>query len=372
MQYRFGMRFAAAAIVVILLGGSPAGASPQQSQPPTSTTPDDAPSIAVGAVLFQDFSYALEPTTTDSDGNAIHFNQFNVSRTFIDVKGRISRLVGFRITPDIARETSAFSNIAGSLELRLMYAYAQFNFDAWMPPGSNARFGIQPTPWLELADAVYRYRFQGTTFAEREGYLGPSDAGASFLYALPSGYGDLQVGVFNGENFNKAEVNNQKSVQMLATVRPFANPSAAAVVRGLRGSIFYDDDRYVRNGPRRRLIGAVTFEHPRVNASVEVLRAADRTSITKPQIDGSGYSIWATPVGPHGLEGLVRYDRLQPNTLLSAQRRSRTIVGIAYWLPRRSGVTSALLLDYEAQTFENVTPAQPRQAKLAIHGLFQF
>src|SRR5262245_52653248 len=179
-------------VLILLCSASLASAQ----TPSTAAAPaDDTPSIKVGAVIFPDYTYTLDPATTDADGNSIHLNQFNVTRAFLDVTGRISRHIGFRVTPDVARETSSFSNIAGSVELRIMYAYAEFNFDDWMTPGSFARFGIQPTPWIDFADRVYRYRFQGTTFGEREGYLSPADAGASFRYAFGSEYGDLHVGV---------------------------------------------------------------------------------------------------------------------------------------------------------------------------------
>src|SRR5437773_746305 len=186
------------------------------------TPPDDTPSIKVGAVIYPDFTYTLTPTTTDADGNTINFSQFNVSRAYINITGNISHIIAFRITPDVSRETSSFSTLAGSLEFRIKYAYAQFNLDDWMTKGSYGRFGIQQTPWLDFAEGIYRYRFQGTMFVEREGYFASADGGASFHYQLPANYGDVHVGVFNGENYNKAEVNNEKSYQIRGTVRPFA------------------------------------------------------------------------------------------------------------------------------------------------------
>ena len=344
----------------------------QVSSTAGSTSPDDTPSIKVGAVIYADYTYALNPTTIDSDGNTIHLSQFNVTRSYINITGNISHIVAFRITPDVARETSAFSNIAGSLEFRIKYAYLQLNLADWMTEGSYARFGIQQTPWLDFAENIYRYRFQGTMFAEREGYFASADGGASFHYQFPSNYVDVHVGVFNGENFNKAEVNNEKSYQVRATVRPFASPSTSAVLRGIRGSVFYDADRYVKNGPRNRFIGSLTYEHPYLNAAFEFLDTADRTSMTKPEVDGRGYSVWATPRSPKGFEALLRYDHLKPNTLLGAQVRNRTIVGVSYWFPHQGSVSSALLLDYDGQTFENVRPAQPRQSKVAVHGLISF
>src|SRR5213593_240984 len=206
------------------------------------TPPDDTPSIRVGAVIYPDYTYTLNPETTDGAGNTIHFSQFNISRSYINITGNISHIVAFRITPDVARETSTFSNLVGSLEFRIKYAYAQFNLDDWMTKGSYARFGIQQTPWLDFAEGVYRYRFQGTMFVEREGYFASADAGASFHYQLPSNYGDVHVGVFNGENYNKAEVNNEKSFQIRGTLRPFANPATPELLHGLRGHVFYDAD----------------------------------------------------------------------------------------------------------------------------------
>ena len=40
-------------------------------------------------------------------------------------------------------------------------------------------------------------------FAEREGFYNSADAGASFHYNLPSNYGDVHVGVYNGENYSE-------------------------------------------------------------------------------------------------------------------------------------------------------------------------
>ncbi len=118
--------------------------------------------------------------------------------------------MAFRITPDVARETGAGTSLNGSLVFRLKYAFAQVNLDDWMPKGSWVRLGIQQTPWLDYEEGIYRYRFQGTMFAEREGYFASADAGASFHYTLPDDWGDVHAGVYNGENYNKAEVEQRE------------------------------------------------------------------------------------------------------------------------------------------------------------------
>jgi hypothetical protein len=334
------------------------------------TPPDDTPSIKVGAVIFADYSYTQSPKILDSDGNLVHFSQFNVTRSYINVTGNISHIVAFRITPDVARETNPATALAGSLVFRIKYAYAQFNLDDWMTKGTYTRFGIQQTPWLDYAEGIYRYRFQGTMFPEREGYFASADAGASFHYQLPSNYGDVHVGGFNGENYNKAEVNNQKALMIRATVRPLAR--GAMVARGLRASVFYDGDAYVKDAERKRFIAALHFEHRYVNAGLEYLNAKDQTSILRPDIEGRGYSIWATPKTATGWEGLLRFDHLTPNTGLDNQKRNRTIAGVAYWFPHQGSVASALMLDYDGQTSDNFTPAQPKQTRISVHGLISF
>jgi hypothetical protein len=336
------------------------------------TPPDDTPSIRVGVVLYPDYTFQTSPETTDSVGNTINPNSFNVSRSYINITGNISHIIAFRLTPDVARETNAASSLNGSLVFRIKYAYAQFNLDDWMTRGSYARFGIQQTPWLDYAEGIYRYRFQGTMFVEREGFFASADAGASFHYQLPSNYGDVHVGVYNGENYNRVEPNDQKALMVRATVRPL--PRGMPILRGIRASVFYDGDHYVKDADRKRLIAGLNFEHAYVNAGLEYLETQDRasTSPADPEVDGKGYSIWATPKSSKGWEGLLRYDHLNPNTVFGSRARNRSILGVAYWFPHQGNVSTALLLDYDSLTFKNFAAAMPKQSRIALHGLINF
>jgi hypothetical protein len=335
------------------------------------TPPDDTPSIRVGVVLYPEYTYTLNPKSTDTDGNQVNFSQFNVSRAYINVTGNISHLVSFRITPDVTRaDTTAGTLLSGSEVFRIKYAYAQFNLDDWMTRGSYARFGIQQTPWLDYEEGIYRYRFQGTTFVEREGYFASADGGASFHYQLPANYGDIHTGIFNGENYNRAELNDQKSFQIRGTIRPFA--AGAPTLRGLRASVFWDGDHYVKNADRNRFISSLHYEHKYLNAGYYYLKTADQTSVTRPETDGNGYTFWVTPKTAIGWEGLVRYDHLKPNTGFDNQLRNRTIVGIAYWFPHQGNVNTALMLDYDGQTFDNFSPAISKQSRLSVHGQVVF
>jgi hypothetical protein len=361
---------AAAALVLAVATGAAAQAAPP---PAAAKKPEDAPSVRVGATIFADYTVTTEPDLVDVDGNRFTPNAFNIARSYINVTGQISRLVAFRVTPDIARESGSGSSLGGSYTFRLKYAYAQFNLDDWLGRGAFARFGMQQTPWIDFIDSVYRYRFQGPTMEDREGILSSSDVGATMRYQFPGEYGDAHAGVYNGDNYNRAEANDQKAVMARATVRPLPTHS---LWRGLRFTGFYDLDAYVRDAERRRGILGATYEHRYVNAGINYLSTTDQTRAAAPKLDGRGYSIWATPKTPagHGWEGLLRFDRLSQEQATSTVRgeRDRSIVGVAYWFPRQGNVSAALLLDHECVKNRNFAPERSDERRIALHALINF
>ena len=367
-------------LLVLLTALCARTASAQVTPAAGYTPPDDTPSVKVGATIYMDYTYQSNPQTTDADGNTINPSAFNVTRSYINITGNLSHIVAFRITPDVQRQSglvtlgngSSISN--DSLVFRIKYAFAQFNLDDWMTKGSWARFGIQQTPLLDYEEGIYRYRFQGTTFTEREGFYNSSDAGASFHWNIPNNYGDVHVGVYNGDGYTKVDPNDQKAIEVRGTVRPFAG--GAPIARGLRVTGFYFGDNYIKDAERTRAVGQVTFESQYFNGGFDAIKAHDQTSIAKPDVPSSGWSFWATPKKPYAdgssLELLLRYDHLNPDTRVADQARPRTIVGVAYWFPHQGSVSSAILLDYDGQTFDNFPTPQAAQKKIAVHGLINF
>src|SRR5688572_16154310 len=81
-----------AIMLVVLTLSAPAHA--QVTPAAGYTPPDDTPSIKVGATIFADYTYQAAPDVTDADGSRVNFNAFNVGRTYINVTGSISHLLG--------------------------------------------------------------------------------------------------------------------------------------------------------------------------------------------------------------------------------------------------------------------------------------
>lgn len=352
----------------LLMASLPQRADSQTTGPPT---PDDTQSIRLGAVVFYDYTVTQSPKVTDAEGRPVTGNAFNIARTYLNVTGTLSRVVSFRLTPDVARETGTGSALQGSLTFRLKYAYAQFALDDWLPRGSFVRAGLQQTLFIDSQESVYRYRFQGTVFAERDGGLSSADAGVTLRVPLSGEYGDVQMGVYNGEGYNRAEANDRKALQLRATVRPA--PGGDTFLKGLRLTGFYLADQASRDAVRHRAIASATFEHAWFNAGFDVLHRRDQASSAAPVISSDGVSMFVTPFFDEkgrGLEGLLRLDVFRPDRDLDGRQR-RVIAGLAYWFPHPAGpATAALLLDFEQVTARDLP--QPRQQRISLHGLISF
>jgi hypothetical protein len=388
-------------LAAVFVGGAVLS-SAQNTEPAAKPTPDDTPSIKVGATLFTNYTYTDEPKATDADKNSINPSSFEVTRAYVNVTGSISHLLSFRITPDIAGRlattatststvtggapgekvtttTTASTGYDGNLVYRLKYAYGQLNLDEWTTKGTWVRLGQQGTPYTDLIEPTYRYRFQGNVFVEKEGFVSTSDVGLGAHYSLPSEYGDIQAGVYNGEGYQKAETNDQKALQVRLTVRPLPKES---VLKGLRLTGFYDADHYVSGDARNRAFGALTFEHKNINAGAEYLTATDQPTLTAAEVKAEGYSLWATPRTNVGIEGLFRYDNIKPNKDVSANK-TRTVIGVAYWFKtQKLPATAAILADYEHVTYDAqpagsiaspvVALGKPTETRYALHGLLTF
>jgi hypothetical protein len=270
---------------------------------------------------------------------------------------------------NLPQGASVSSNLDGSLTIRLKYAYGQLGFDRWSgTKGMWLRFGKQQTPYVDFVESVYRYRFEGSTFVDREGYLSSSDLGFSGRYVLPRQYGDVHLGFYNGETFARGETNDQKAYQFRASLRPA--PRSAAL-GGLRLTGFADSDRPIEGGARNRLVGALTYEHRFAHGGFEVLRAEDRVTASAATTRAEGFSAWVTPRSPFGLEALLRFDRLRPNRDADA-RKERTLVGIAYWFKTlKAPLAAAVLAEYENVRYD-APLNKPEEKRFAVKSLFNF
>jgi hypothetical protein len=327
------VRTAVAALCVALLPSPRAtGAQSLQASPPSTTaagTPAQAPAalpnqptyptVSLGVLSYLQYDAELK--------NRDDYNAFDVTRGYINIVGDLAKNVRFRITPDVRRVTDG--SLSGSLALRLKYGFAEF--DNVLGDKSWVRFGLHQTPWLDFEESINRYRVQGQMFAEREGIIpGSGDFGAGFLTPLPSGYGEINAGVYNGEGFGSGESNKYKSFQGRATIRPLPN---APIAKGLRVSGFYDAGWYSARHPRRHGIVMASFEHPHFVGTAQWLAGTERPVTRLVDAHPRGASLFAeVRQGLEGWAALARFETFDPDDATPNNSDRRVIAGAAYWL----------------------------------------
>jgi hypothetical protein len=293
------------------------GQSPPAQTPPPASAEPDYPIVRVGGLSYLQYDAELK--------NRDDYNNFDVTRAYLNINAQVSKNVRFRFTPDIRRINDG--SLSGSLVLRVKYAFAQFDN---ITPKGWIRLGAHQTPWLDFEEGINRYRVQGTMFSEREALIpGSSDFGASYFTPLPGEYGEVHAGIYNGEGFGQPEANKYKSVQVRGTVRPLPH---GGVIRGLRVSGFYNAGWYAADRPRRLGIVMGSFEHKHVVATLQALKATERPTPLRADVDRTGWSAFVEPrQGPSGLAGILRYDSFDPDDAVGGNAQDRVIAGGAYW-----------------------------------------
>jgi hypothetical protein len=350
---------------------------PVAAQTAAAASPPSPPQIKIGTTIFADATQVLEPSVRDTADHLYRPNAFNVTRAYVNVTGAFNPVFAFRVTSDIAREQSASDSLDGSYLVRLKYAYAQFTLDKWTGRFTETwvRFGLTPTPFVEGRDSIYRYRWQGPLMPESERLISSSDVGLSVHTAFPGGYGDAQVSLINGEGYQHPEVNNQKALQGRVTVRPMAHADSE-FLKALRLTVFYDDDHYMHDADRQRGFYGVTYENHHANLGAEIVRSRDEVTPRTPVVKGTGWDVFATPFFKekgHGPEALIRYDHWTPDSA-RPDLKERLVLGLSYWwTPAGStGLSAAVMLDYESVTVSRALLPPPDQRRLTLHTVLTF
>lgn len=313
------MRFAAGSACVIGLLGSlawiPSAAA--QGSPPAE------PSVTVSGLVYAQYLYQFKDT-------ASHVNNFDVTRAYLNVIGKLGHGLGTRVTADVFRNTD------GSLAYRLKYAYA-----AYTPDHSPLTFklGQIHTPWLDWEEALWDYRMQGTMALERGGYVSSSDLGVGIDGNWGKDRVNAQVGLYNGENYNKTPGDQRKDAMGRVSVR-LLDTDDPSRVGGLRLTGYGQIGKPTGGGIRNRYIGMVSFKSKLVTLAGEFARTLDRLdappSPATPMLetlDGNVVSVFGVFNIPRSKAAVIgRVDITDPNTDISGDRLTRFIAGVSYQL----------------------------------------
>jgi hypothetical protein len=198
----------------------------------------------------------LENLNPPGPGNK-YYNSFDINRVYLNAYFTPTDDWTFRITPEIYRAnganqtgatcvttsnkacslndtfgaiTGVGSNLDGSLNFRLKFAYAQYaglwNNSPFLK-GATVTLGAQQNPLLGWEEDFSGYRW---VYLAPWNYLGLSSsqiglqlAGPIRFHDLEKTYFDYGLGVFDNGNFNTPEQSNTKQVMGRVTYYPFGS-----------------------------------------------------------------------------------------------------------------------------------------------------
>lgn len=374
---------------VIVVGTATAAVAqpePEAAQPvveqPAATTPEWLSRVELGGVAFLSYRYEL----TDGAGGA---NEFDVDRMYLFAKIKPADHVKFRMTLDapgreavvsVSDDGMTVDKEAGRLDIVLKHAYLEL-YD--LPAkGLSFKFGMHDLPWVPFEEKIWSYRFQGTVFADREGYLSSTDLGVGASWA-PAAWGELHVSIVDGETWSRPEVSKHKDVHARVSVTPLPESSA---LRGLALNVFASAGLYDEGDDqtRRRLIPQLAFQHARGAVAVEYFRAWDppaRLASKHPSLTMSTDAIasaqGASAFGwldlgalglPAGLRVMGRVDWLDPDTGLADNSHTREIVGVGY----RANANVQVLIDGELVQYDAGAEIANDERRMFVHTLVGF
>jgi hypothetical protein len=300
-------------VLMIVLFVAPSAARAQTTPDPATTTTINDGRVTFGIVTFLQYDVELHERDL--------YNAFDVTRGYLDVRGRLSDRIQVRFTTDVrpTRDASLDENLTARLE----YAYLQ----AQWTDSRTFMFGMQETPWLTFEESINRYRVQGKMFTERENLIpGPSDLGAGLVFKHTNF--EVHGGVYNGEGFGRAEIDKYKSVQGRGTVTVWSTDAGQSRAR-LSG--FYSYGWYAKDRPRNVGIVMASYESPHAVATAQYLSATDNPFVVT-DIERQGFSFFGEArMGKTGWAGLGRVDFFNPNAEREGDNERRYIFGGAHW-----------------------------------------
>lgn len=291
--------------------------------------------LSIGALAYIDYSFG------EKNHNHTNFNQFTLTRGYINIRKEITPWFKARLTPDITTASN------GDVSLRMKYLYADFLAPDLGPVTDiDIRPGLAHIPWLDFEESINIYRMQGTMFQERFGSFNSGDFGVGVLgnfggtlnkeeqeavgYSSPySGrYGGYHVGVYNGGGYHAAEANQNKAVEGRLSVRPLPY-----IVPGLQFTYFGISGKGNTSAKPAwtNNTGFISYQNKIVVLTAEYVRGKGQQDGADTKKKG-GYSLFGDFRLPiyDKVSAFARYDVWDPDTAVPGDKQFLAIGGAGY------------------------------------------
>lgn len=292
-----------------------------------------APTITVSGVGYAQYLYQDAP---------VHTNNFDITRAYVNVIGRFAGGIGTRVTADIYRLAPD-----NSLQYRLKYAYFTYT-----PTNSKLTYklGQIHTPFIDWEETLWDYRMQGQSALERGGYMSSSDFGLGVDGRWGPDKINMQVGIYNGENYNGGTGDFRKDLMGRVSVRVMDTDDSSRV-GGLRITGYAQVGKPTTGGTRNRFLGMASYRSRQITLAGEF--AVTKDTVTGTPLAATNGSV-ISAFGVYRLTNskvavLARVDITDPNTDVANNKQTRLIGGVSYQLSNNV----RLLADLDHLSFEN-------------------
>lgn len=218
-------------------------------------------------------------------------------------------------------------------------------------PSFEVRGGLIPEPWIEAVESGYELRALAPTAAEHAHLIEHADLGLAALMTFKMLR--LQVAVTNGEGTTRPELNRDKNVAAILSMRMPRLPGDTIVTAhfyGRGGTTGVDRARSHRVGT------ALTIDSPRYGGGAEMVSGWGVGEVDDINAVTGGIWAYATLKGRNGLAGRVDWTRTIEGMDDVGRQRTATIALWRDLIPRgASRVRDFGVRGYLAAQFDRVS-----------------
>lgn len=302
---------------------------------PAAVVSAQSPTASIDGVVYTQFAYQLSDT-------ANHISNFDLTRAYVNVRGKFSDGVSTRVTGDVYRTAD------GSLAYRLKYAYLSYT-----PKKSPLTFklGQLSTPLVGFEEDIWGYRMQGSIALDRAGYLTSSDIGVGVDGKWSGDRITTAVTFVNGEGYSHAPGDQNKDVMGRVSIR-LRETDKGGSTGGLRLTGYAHLGRATNAGVRNRFVALGSYVSSRATLAAEFGATKDGAASGRVITAFGVYRLRKSKVAVIG-----RVDIVDPNTGTPDNRTTRIIAGASYQVTQNLRV----LADVDHLAYE-ATPTPAQQA----------
>jgi hypothetical protein len=295
-----------------------------------------APQVSVTGVVYSQFLYQLKDT-------ANHFNDFSVTRSYVNVVGRFAGGIQTRVTVDVAPAA------AGNQPIRLKFAYFGYT-----PTGSplTYKFGLLHTPWLDWEETLWDYRMQGSMAEDRNLYATAADFGAGVDGHWDGERINGQLTFVNGEGYSGGARDQRKDLQARVSVRVKPTNDNSRV-GGVRVTGYVGIGKATGGADRNRYIGMLSYRTTQYTVAGEY--ASNKDGGTTGSVI-SAFGVYH--FNRSKFSGIARVDLLDPDNNVSGDHQTRIIAGVSYQV----SANLRLLLDVDNLSYQGGSPSPALEA----------